>query len=154
MPIGRKTIVVAVIICSIPVITLTRIYSNFTADDLVSFDDAKTSNVTDINFGLKPSSSVEEVEAKLAPQSVRISPPELEDVESELLALEKTRENLELAALKGEIAKADAMIAEMDELISQTNIGHTKLDDEDFVAAADEISDLQSQMLDATAGTD
>jgi len=153
MSVGRKTITIIAIICAVLVISLVSIDTGLFTDNSISPEE-KTSNVKAVNVDLEVAATLPVEDAQAGDQVAGVLPAELEEVETVLSAIERDRASLESPELKDEIMKADAIIAEMDQLISQMDIEHTQPDDQEFSAVADEIEALQAQMLDVIADTE
>ncbi len=152
MLLGKRTIIFVVIFFAVPVITLTRIYTNFSTEGFGSPEATEASLPSDV-IPDAPPHLLREDQAGSA-TVVKSTPSELADADNLLSSLEKDREGLEAPVLSSEVEQANALISEMNELISQVGIGHEKVDDKTFSAAVDEVDALQAQLLELDAAAE
>ncbi len=145
MKVGKKIILIgSLVVFAIPIITLTRIYSNFPFEfDIFSPPDNTEVAESIVSFGAHQSGA-----DSVLPQKVSNAlPPELGDADKIMSDLERDLAKLDQSILTQDIERADALIAEMDKLLSTAGLGYTKLHEKDFVAVTKEIDKLQTQLL-------
>jgi len=145
MKIRKKIIIiVSLVVFAVPIITLTRIYSNFPFEfDIFSPPDYTEVAVNVVSFGAQQPGADSAVPQKVS----NALPPETGDTDKIMSDLERDLAKLDRSTLTQDIKRADALIAEMDELLSTAGLGHTMPHEKDISAVAKEIDKLQTQVL-------